>query len=93
MIRTDGYYRITLDDRHSLTYSFDFDGVFYAAHRTAYAVNERGSNEIDQSAGGSRKLWDTRDGAEAKRRWAELIGSEPRAVHSSEIVYPSTGVL
>lgn len=93
MIRTDGYYRITLDDRHSLTYNFDFDGVFYAAHRTSYVVNERGSNEIDQSAGGSRKLWDTRDGAEAKRRWAELIGSEPRAVHSSEIVYPSTGVL
>ena len=27
--------------------------------------------------------------AEAKRRYEELIGSEPRAVHSSEIAFPS----
>jgi hypothetical protein len=93
MIRTDGYYRITLDDRHSFTYNFDFDGVFYSAHRTAYVVNDRGFNEIDSAAGGSRKLYDTRDGADATRRYEELIGAEPRAVHSSEIVFPSTGVL
>jgi hypothetical protein len=91
MIRNDGYYRVEVDATHRFTYNFDFDGVFYSAHRTAYVTNERGSSEIDQAAGGSRKLWDTRDGAEAKRRWEELIGSEPRAVHSSEIVYPSTG--
>ena len=91
MIRTDGYYRVEVDATRRFTYSFDFDGVFYAAHRTAYITNERGSSEIDQAAGGSRKLWDTRDGAEAKRRWEELISSESRAVPSSEIVFPPTG--
>jgi hypothetical protein len=91
MIRTDGYYRVTIDDRRRFTYNFDFDGVFYTAHRTAYITNERGSSDIDQAAGGSRKLWDTRDYAEATRRWEELISSQPNAVHSSAINFSSTG--
>ncbi len=89
MIRDDGYYNITLDENHRFTLSYNFDGHFYSAHRTHYVRNERGFWDHDQSAGGSRKLWDTRDYAEAKRRWEELIGSEPRAVHSSQ--FPPSG--
>ena len=89
MIRTDGYYNITLDENHRFTLSYTFDGVFFSAHRTSYVRNERGFWDYDSAAGGSRKLWDTRDYAEAKRRWEELIGSEPRAVHSSQL--PSSG--
>jgi hypothetical protein len=83
MIRDDGYYNVLIDEDHRFTYNFDFDGVFYSAHRTAYVRNERGYWDYDQAAGGSRKLYETRDAAEARRRWEELIRSEPRAVHSS----------
>lgn len=85
MIRDDGYYNITLDDDHRYTLSLSFDGHFYIAVRTAYVRNHRGFWDHDQAAGGSRKLWDTRDYAEAKRRWEALITEEPRAVHSSSL--------
>jgi len=85
VIRDDGYYNVMVDADHRHTYNFGFDGVFYSAHRTAYVRNERGSWDYDAAAGGSRKLWDTRDAAEAKRRWEELISAEPRAVHSSTL--------
>jgi hypothetical protein len=91
MIRDDGYYNITLDENHRFTLSYTFDGVFFSAHRTNYVRNERGFWDYDQSAGGSRKLFESRDGAEARRRWEELISSEPRAVHSSEFRQPSPG--
>jgi len=85
MIRDDGYYNVPVDAAHRYTLNFSFDGVFYSAHRTAYVLNDRGSWDYDQAAGGSRKLYDTRDYAEAKRRWEELISAEPRAVHSSNL--------
>ena len=85
MIRDDGYYNILVDENHRFTYNFSFDGVFYSAYQTSYIRNERGTWDYDQAAGGSRKLYDTRDHVEAKRKWEELIGSEPRAVHSSTL--------
>ena len=74
-----------LDENHRFTLSYDFNGIFFTAVRTAYVRNERGFWDYDQSAGGSRKLWETRDGAEASRKWEELISAEPRAVHSSTL--------
>jgi hypothetical protein len=91
MIRDDGYYNVPVDAEHRFTYNFAFDGVFFTAVRTTYVRNASGSWEYDQAAGGSRKLFETRDHAEAKRKWEELISSEPRAVHSSTL--RSGGVL
>lgn len=85
MIRDDGYYNVQVDETHRFTYSFSFTGVFYTVVRDAYVRNARGFWDYDQAAGGSRKLFETRDHAEAKRRWEELISSEPRAVHSSKM--------
>jgi hypothetical protein len=85
VIRDDGYYNVHIDGSRRISYALDFNGVFYMAIRTSYARNARGSWEIDAATGGSRKLWETRDHAEAKRKWESLIASEPRAVHSSRL--------
>lgn len=79
MIRDDGYYNIALDDRHRYTYNFSFVANFYSAHRTDYVRHADGGWKIERS----RKLWETRDHADAQRRWESLIRGEPRAVHSS----------
>lgn len=85
MIRDDGYYNVSVDANHRFSYTLDFNGSWYMAIRTSYARNARGSWEIDAASGGSRKIWETRDRAEAKRKWELLISSEPRAVHSSQL--------
>lgn len=85
MIREDGYYNVSVDANRRMSYRFDYDGTFYTAVRTSYVHNARGSWDIDAAAGGSRRLWETRDRAEAQRKWESLIASEPRAVHSSTL--------
>jgi hypothetical protein len=84
MIRDDGYYNVMVDANHRISYNFDFNGAWYMGIRTNYVRNDRGSWDIDAANGGSRKLFESRDYAEAKRKWEALISGEPRAVHSSQ---------
>jgi len=82
----DAYYHVPVDDDHRHSYRFVSSHGFYLIFRTDYLRNERGSWDNDTRYGtGTTKLFEGRDYDEARRRYDEIIASEPRAIHASKI--------